>query len=164
MHRSREKILAELSGIEDPEIPVLNIVEMGIVKGIDITDNNVQVSITPTYSGCPAMKVIEDQVISAIEGLGFDQVKVKTVFFPPWSTDDMTSESKSKLREYGIAPPENKHLINSGELFSKNDGTVTCPFCDSTETILKSFFGSTSCKSLYYCNNCSQPFEHFKCI
>lgn len=157
MLTTKEEILKLLEEVYDPEIPVLNIVEMGIVRNVNENDNGYEIEITPTYSGCPAMKTIEDEIIDVLSSEGIEKVNVKKIFSPAWTTDWLSETTKTKLREYGIAPPEG----NAEEFVFKK---ITCPFCKSPNTKLTSEFGSTSCKSLHYCNNCSQPFEHFKCI
>lgn len=157
MNQTKEEILKLLEEVYDPEIPVLNIVEMGIVRNVNESDNGYEIEITPTYSGCPAMKTIEDEILDLLHSEGVEKAKIKKVYSPPWTTDWMSEETKLKLREYGIAPPG-----GSAEEFILKK--ITCPFCKSTNTKLTSEFGSTSCKSLHYCNECSQPFEHFKCI
>jgi len=159
---TEEKIWNILETICDPEIPVLNIVEMGIVRKISIDDTVCRIIVTPTYSGCPAMKTIEDQIIEELLLNGIDSVEVKKTYSPAWTTDWLSDETKIKLREYGIAPPEGtseEDFFDS--ILTKN---ITCPYCKSTNTKLTSEFGSTSCKSLHYCENCLQPFEHLKCI
>ena len=163
MEVTKEQIIEYLEEITDPEIPVVNIVELGIVRETHVDADQVEVRITPTYSGCPAMRVIENAILSTLKDKGFEKVVIKTVFSPPWTTDWLTDEAKRKLKEYGIAPPEKSEKLNWMP-FSSTNKKVTCPFCDSNQTELTSQFGSTACKSLYYCNNCQQPFEHFKCI
>jgi len=163
MEATKEKIIEYLEEITDPEIPVVNIVELGIVRETHVEGNCVDVKITPTYSGCPAMKVIENAIVSTLKEKGFENVSVETIFSPPWTTDWLTEEAKQKLKECGIAPPEKGGKLNWMP-FSNANKNVSCPFCDSLKTDLTSEFGSTACKSLYYCNNCQQPFEHFKCI
>lgn len=157
MSIKKEEILKLLENVFDPEIPVLNIVEMGIVRDIDETDGEFIIKITPTYSGCPAMKTIEDEILEILNSREITKVKIKRSYSPPWTTEWMSEETKSKLKEYGIAPPEG---TDENFLMQK----IKCPFCGSQDTELTSAFGSTSCKSLHYCNECSQPFEHFKCI
>jgi ring-1,2-phenylacetyl-CoA epoxidase subunit PaaD len=157
---TKEETFQFLTEINDPEIPVLNIVEMGIVKEVELQGDSVRVVITPTYSGCPAMKVIEEEIVSALQKKGFENVTTRTVFSPSWTTDWLSEETKRKLKEYGIAPPGKASADDSSRI-TKN---IHCPFCDSDNTELRSEFGSTACKSLHYCNNCQQPFEHFKCI
>lgn len=162
---TKEQIWDFLREITDPEIPVLNIVEMGIARKVEFDDSgNVSVKITPTYSGCPAMNAIEKMVHEKLEERGVENFVVKLDFAETWTTDWMTEEAKSKLKDYGIAPPEKTEEETD---FLKNlskTKVIPCPFCDSFETELVSQFGSTACKSQYYCNDCEQPFEHFKCI
>ncbi|MFP8490271.1 1,2-phenylacetyl-CoA epoxidase subunit PaaD [Gracilimonas sp. Q87] len=162
---TKEQIWDFLREVTDPEIPVLNIVEMGIARKVEIDNlGNILVKITPTYSGCPAMNAIEKLVVEKLEEREVENFKVKLDFAETWTTDWMTEEAKSKLKDYGIAPPEKTEEEND---FLKNlskTKVIPCPFCDSFETKLVSQFGSTACKSQYYCNNCEQPFEHFKCI
>ncbi|MGA7161300.1 MAG: 1,2-phenylacetyl-CoA epoxidase subunit PaaD [Bacteroidota bacterium] len=150
-----------LSEVHDPEIPVLNIVEMGIVRNVEFSEGRVNVEITPTYSGCPAMKVIEDDIVTALNVNGFTNINVNIVYSPVWTTEWLSSSTKQKLKDYGIAPPrrsEDEVII----LLPRLRESVACPFCGSKETELRSEFGSTACKSFYYCNNCKQPFEYFK--
>lgn len=164
MLQTKEEILNLLTEIHDPEIPVLNIVEMGIVSNIlfDENEKKLIVEITPTYSGCPAMKVIEDEIRGLLFSNGYENVEVRKVYTPVWTTDLFTEETKQKLKEYGIAPPEGAAEKNFMIDFSTNP--IECPFCRSRNTSLTSYFGSTSCKSLHLCTECRQPFEHFKCI
>ncbi len=163
MKEQGQVILNYLAEINDPEIPVINIVELGIVKSIENRGDEVTVEITPTYSGCPAMRQIESDIISKLNSKGFSKVTVSTVYSPVWTTDFMSDETKSKLKNYGIAPP-GKSEDSNDDLFSINLQTIICPFCNSDKTEIRSPFGSTACKSVYYCDNCHQPFEHFKCI
>ena len=156
-------IVELLREVKDPEVPVIDIVELGIVRGVDIEDGVVTVKVTPTYSGCPAMRAIEEQVVETLKRHGFDRVRVKQVFNPAWTTDWITDAAKEKLRAYGIAPPgpaAETELVTLGG----PTRTVPCPFCGSGNTTRESEFGSTSCKSLHVCRSCHQPFEHFKAI
>jgi ring-1,2-phenylacetyl-CoA epoxidase subunit PaaD len=159
----KEQIFEYLKEVKDPEVPVVDVVELGIVRDVIIEDGGLRINITPTYSGCPAMKVIEREIIAALKSKGFEHVTVKTVFSPPWTTEWMSEETKRKLKEYGIAPPGRVTPEDHNPL-NWQEKKVPCPFCDSQDTSLTSQFGSTACKALYYCNNCQQPFEHFKCI
>ncbi len=159
-----QQIWDYLQEVTDPEIPVLNIIEMGIARGVSIEGDKVTVFITPTYSGCPAMDAIEKMVKEKLVEKGVSNFDVKLDFSQTWTTDWMTDEAKIKLKDFGIAPPEK---TTSEEDFLKSiSGTkiVPCPLCDSFETELQSQFGSTACKAQYFCNSCHQPFEHFKCI
>ena len=157
----QEKIRTILHEVKDPEIPVLSIEDLGILRAFSIDGNLVTVTITPTYSGCPAMNTIEDDIQKALKNKGFD-VKIITVLDPPWTTDWMSEEGKKRLEEYGIAPPQ-KSSVDKRTLFGKNP-EVRCPHCKSMHTELVSQFGSTACKSLYRCKDCLEPFDYFKCI
>ncbi len=146
-----EQILDWLSDVADPEIPVLTIMDLGIVRGVDCSDG-VEVSLTPTYSGCPATEAIEQSVVAALEEQGVPDVRIKRVLSPPWTTDWISPEGRDKLRIYGIAPPERRNR------------PVACPRCDSSNTQRVSEFGSTACKASYKCLDCLEPFEYFKCL
>lgn len=150
-----------LENVSDPEIPVLSVVDLGVVREIEQEGDTLRVTITPTYSGCPAMEVIESDVKTALEKAGFDPVEIKTSIHPAWTTDWMSENGKKKLLEYGISPPE--HSSDKSALTGQPK-EVMCPHCRSKNTRLQSQFGSTPCKSLYVCNDCSEPFDHFKCI
>jgi ring-1,2-phenylacetyl-CoA epoxidase subunit PaaD len=148
--------------IHDPEIPVINVVELGIVREVEIIDGNPKVTITPTYSGCPAMDVIQVDIEKALHDEGFDEAEVVTILHPPWTTDWMTEEAREKLRDFGIAPPE-KGTADKGALFQK-ERKVQCPNCGSMNTELISPFGSTACKAQHRCKDCNDPFDYFKCL
>lgn len=163
MNFSKEEILDYLAELPDPEIPVINIIELGIVRGIEITDNAITVRITPTYSGCPAMRQIEQDIASLLKNKGVENLKIETVFSPAWTTDWITEEAKEKLKKYGIAPPE-KTTPDKSYLSESGPKEVECPRCHSKDTKLVSQFGSTPCKALYQCNSCMEPFDRFKCI
>jgi ring-1,2-phenylacetyl-CoA epoxidase subunit PaaD len=150
-----------LATIPDPDIPVISITELGLVKAVDFIDNTVVVSVTPSYSGCPAMQLFSDEIIKTLNENGYEQVKVKTIFTPAWSSDMISEEAKAKMKQHGIAPPE-KTAVTFEHRFAKTQ--VSCPWCNSDRTNKKSEFGSTPCKALWYCNSCQQPFEYFKCI
>ena len=138
-----------LNTVPDPEIPIISIVELGVVRDITFSDKSYKISITPTYSGCPAVKTFTDDIKICLEKNGIRNFKLKLVYSPAWTTDWMTDKTKDKLKKYGIAPPSN---------------TVICPQCESKETELISEFGATACKALYKCSHCLEPFEFFKCI
>ena len=157
------EILEILHEVKDPEVPVVDVVDLGIVRGVDLEGDQVTVRITPTYSGCPAMRVIEREIAAALERHGVAPVTVKTVFNPPWTTDWMADDAREKLRAYGIAPPgkvEAQPLVPLG----RAPRPVPCPYCGSTNTSLESEFGATACKSIHTCHACRQPFEQFKAI
>jgi ring-1,2-phenylacetyl-CoA epoxidase subunit PaaD len=147
--------------VPDPEIPVLTVVDLGILRSVDIDDKGRAVAkVTPTYSGCPAVLAIEMAVEAALRDAGFDAI-IERVISPAWTTDWITQEGRTKLRDYGIAPPE-KSSNTKMALFGET--VVACPRCESTETERVSEFGSTACKALYRCTNCKEPFDYFKCI
>lgn len=153
--------MALLEPISDPEIPVLSIVDMGVIRAVNITGDGVEVVITPTYSGCPAMNVIEMEIRATLKSQGIDAT-VKTVLSPPWTTDWLTERGRERLREYGIAPPV-ESSVDKNALFAE-EREVPCPQCQSTHTKMISQFGSTACKAMYKCNDCLEPFDYFKCI
>lgn len=156
-----DAVLELLQTVMDPEVPVLSVVELGVVRGAEVEGKRVTVTITPTYSGCPALQVMEQEITAALERSGFDEVTVKTVYSPAWTTDWIPEPAREKLRAYGIAPPGaagGTELVTLGPTVR----TVNCPFCGSSNTTRKSEFGATACKSLHVCHSCRQPFEHFK--
>jgi ring-1,2-phenylacetyl-CoA epoxidase subunit PaaD len=138
-----------LNTVPDPEIPVISVVELGVIRDISFANKSYKISITPTYSGCPAIKTFMDDIKSCLKENGIRNFKLELVYSPAWTTDWMTDATKDKLRKYGIAPPSN---------------TVICPQCNSEKTTLISEFGATACKALYKCTDCLEPFEFFKCI
>ncbi len=160
---SKEEIWHCLAEIPDPDIPVINITELGLVRNVDIHNDKVTISVTPSYSGCPAMQFFKTEIVSALKNKGINEVEVKTVYSPSWTTDWISSVTREKMRKYGIAPPE-KVSLNKPALFSENKKEMHCPWCNSNETTRTSQFGSTPCKALWFCNSCLQPFEYFKCI
>jgi ring-1,2-phenylacetyl-CoA epoxidase subunit PaaD len=153
-------IMKLLREVKDPEIPVLDVVEMGSVRDARVEDDGVHVVITPTYSGCPAMEVIRDDVAAELKKHGISPVHVDLVFSPPWTTEWMDEDAKQKMRDFGIAPP-NTACANPTE---DPNAHAACPYCGSRETELRSTFSSTACKAFHFCNACIQPFEYFKCI
>jgi ring-1,2-phenylacetyl-CoA epoxidase subunit PaaD len=159
---SVEKIKSILSSVMDPEVPVLSVTDLGIIRDVFIHDNETEVIITPTYSGCPAMDVISMNIRMELLSNGFKNIKITTVLSPAWTTDWMSEGGKQKLKEYGIAPPNPKQQVCKTELFAPNEA-VQCPHCNSYHTHRVSEFGSTACKSLFVCDNCKEPFDYFKC-
>lgn len=157
-----EKAWQLLEEVKDPEIPVLSVVDLGVIREIKDETDHLHVVITPTYSGCPAMEVIEREVKEALENGGFEKVRIETSIHPAWTTDWMSESGKRKLLEYGISPPESTTADKS--VLTGQPKEVICPNCRSYNTRLQSQFGSTPCKSLYVCNECLEPFDHFKCI
>jgi ring-1,2-phenylacetyl-CoA epoxidase subunit PaaD len=154
-------LLPILESVCDPEIPVLSVIDMGIIHEATIHDGYVYLVITPTYTGCPAMDMITVNLKSAMQDAGYNNVKVNLVLSPAWTTDDMTAIAKVKLRKYGIAPPVEKTYDKSFLL--DEERIVPCPQCGSANTELVSLFGSTACKSMYKCLECKEPFDYFKC-
>lgn len=157
---NRDTILEWLADVPDPEIPVLTIMDLGIVRDVDCR-SGVVVSLAPTYSGCPATEVIESSVVAALADRGVADVTIKRVLSPPWTTDWISDVGREKLREYGIAPPErggSKRALLQGKQH------IPCPRCESENTERVSEFGSTACKASYRCTDCLEPFEYFKCI
>jgi len=163
MSVSEKEILTYLAEVKDPEVPVLDIVEMGIIRGVRFAESEVVVQMTPTYSGCPALKMIEDEIVAKLSEKGVAGVRVETVLAPPWTTDWMTEEAREKLREVGIAPP-GAEKIEGVVPFSKLSNKIPCPRCSSLNTRVTSEFGATACKSLAVWDDCREPFECFKAI
>jgi ring-1,2-phenylacetyl-CoA epoxidase subunit PaaD len=159
---NKEEIFSLLSQIPDPEIPVINIKELGVLRKVEVKGDEVIIDITPTYSGCPAMKMIEDDIVAKLKEAGITKVKVNMVYSPAWTTDWLTEEAKEKLRKYGIAPPEHSTIDKSS--ITGKPKNLKCPRCGSSHVEMVSQFGSTACKALYKCLDCLEPFDYFKCI
>ena len=159
---TRDRVFEILDTVMDPEVPVLSVVELGIVRDVEIDEAGVTVVVTPTYSGCPAMKVIEDDIVAALHAGGMAEARVRTVFTPAWTTDWIPAAARAKLVAYGIAAPAHSGVHSPVQLRRREP--VLCPFCGSADTSPRSEFGSTACKALHYCNACIQPFEEFKSI
>ena len=163
---TRDDVFAVLDGVKDPEVPVLSVIELGVVRDVEMDDESaVTVVVTPTYSGCPAMRVIEEDIVAALRAHGVQHARVRTTFAPAWTTDWLSDEAKRKLEAYGIAPP-GRALAGDDDLIPlrRRSEVVPCPYCKSGDTELRSEFGSTACKSIRFCNACRQPFEQFKAI
>lgn len=158
---TKDQIWQWLYEVSDPEIPVLTIVDLGVVRDVQLIDNQVEVTITPTYSGCPAMKVMEEDIIAKLNEKGVENVTVQLVLSPAWTTDWITDEGRKRLLDYGIAPPADE--VDKSVLFAKPP-IVACPKCSSEDTRMISQFGSTACKAHYQCNSCLEPFDYFKCL
>ncbi|QKG56094.1 phenylacetate-CoA oxygenase subunit PaaJ [Hymenobacter sp. BRD128] len=152
-----------LEEVSDPEVPVLSILDLGIVRAVAVEGGHVTVTITPTYSGCPAMSAIATDIRLRLLAEGYNNLTIKNQLSPAWTTDWMSAAGRAKLEEYGIAPPidgtATGHVLN---LFGQ-DTAVRCPRCKSAHTHLVSQFGSTACKALYQCDDCREPFDYFKC-
>ena len=155
----QQRAWAAASAVVDPEIPVLTIADLGVLRDVAINDGCVEVAITPTYSGCPAMNMIALEIELALEREGIRNPKVRTVLSPAWTTDWMSEDGRRKLKDYGIAPPQAS--TSRRALFGELE--VACPQCGSNDTEVLSEFGSTSCKALWRCKSCREPFDYFKC-
>lgn len=159
---TNDRILDLLQNVKDPEVPVISVLELGVVRHVDVeADGKVVVTISPTYTGCPAMDVMAEDIKKELLDHGFANVDVKQSLSPAWTTDWITEPGKAKLKAYGIAPPEKTGDIRAlkGDL-----PVVPCPQCGSTHTVMLSAFGSTACKALWKCNDCLEPFDQFKCL
>ncbi|MFI5246687.1 MAG: 1,2-phenylacetyl-CoA epoxidase subunit PaaD [Gemmatimonadales bacterium] len=158
---TREHVLGILQQVKDPEVPVVSVVELGIVRKVAVAGTHVTITITPTYSGCPAMREIEHDIRAALGAEGIVDVGLETVHAPAWTTDWIGAEAREKLRRYGIAPPgaaEHGGLVS----IAKRRAAAVCPRCGSSNTELKSEFGSTACKAIHVCRACGEPFDEFK--
>jgi ring-1,2-phenylacetyl-CoA epoxidase subunit PaaD len=163
--RARESYWEAVGRVLDPEVPVLSVVDLGIVRDVREEGDTVVVDITPTYSGCPAMRVIEDDVRQSLENAGARRVVVNTVFQPPWTTDWISPDARERLRAYGIAPPSGAAAVVTELIpLRRREEPIACPRCNSRDTERRSEFGSTACKAIYYCHGCAEPFEYFKAI
>jgi ring-1,2-phenylacetyl-CoA epoxidase subunit PaaD len=159
--KTEKDIWILLEDVKDPEVPVLSVVDLGVIRKVEYLKNVWKITITPTYSGCPAMKVIEEDIFSIFESNHLEKPEIVTVLSPAWTTDWLSENGKAKLRAYGIAPPENE--VDKSVLFSKPT-IVPCPLCSSKNTKMVSQFGSTACKAHYQCIDCLEPFDYFKCL
>ncbi len=158
----KEALYACLEEVKDPEVPVLSIIDLGIVRDIQLNNDELEVTITPTYTGCPAMDVIATAIRVELTILGFKKIKIVRSISASWTTDWMSEEGKRKLKEYGIAPPNPKQQVCNDKIVAP-DEAVQCPHCNSWHTHRISEFGSTACKALYQCDDCKEPFDYFKC-
>ena len=162
MQANTDTIWKILEEVCDPEIPVLSVVDLGVVRAVNTeADGTLEVVITPTYSGCPAMNTIAINIKATLQEKGFDPIKITTVLSPAWTTDWLSEAGRAKLKAYGIAPPL-QNSVDKTALFQE-DRKVECPQCGSNNTKMISQFGSTACKSMYKCKDCLEPFDYFKC-
>ena len=159
---SIDEIRTILDRVMDPEVPVLSVLDLGIVRDIEIENEKVAVTITPTYTGCPAMDVISMQIRMELLAAGVKDVEIKQVLSPAWTTDWMSDRGKQRLKEYGIAPPLPRQQVCSPARFAAEEA-IQCPHCSSYHTHRVSEFGSPACKALYQCDDCMEPFDYFKC-
>lgn len=161
MNVTVEDVWRALEGVKDPEIPVVSVVEMGIIRAVEVTPAGVTVTMTPTFSGCPALDVMRRDIEAAVGALGAAEVTVRTVLHPPWSTDRISDVGREKLRQFGLAPP----LRHGGDAASVAFFDLAeCPRCGSTNTSLRNAFGPTLCRMIWYCNQCQDAFEQFKAL
>ena len=156
------QVWGALAEIPDPEIPVISLVDLGVVRDVEVEDGRVRVEFTPTFLGCPALEVMRDQMAAKVRELGAE-AEIQVISDDSWSTDKITPEGREKLREAGFAPPTPRQA-GAPQLVQLQRGTFRCPYCGSTDTKLENIFGPTPCRSLRYCNGCRQPFEQFKTI
>jgi len=151
-----EQVWAALDGVPDPEIPVISLVDLGVIRSVDVQDGHVSIELTPTFLGCPALEAMKRALEETVAGLGAE-AEVHVVNDDSWGTDKITPAGREKLRAAGFAPPAPRLVQLTANVFR-------CPYCGSTETTLENIFGSTPCRSLRYCTSCRQPFEQFKTI
>lgn len=147
-----------LDEVMDPEIPIVSVVEMGIVRNVLIQNDSVTVMMTPTFAGCPALDVMREAILERVRALGVEQVEVKIALTPPWTSDWITAPARAKLKSFGLAPPP----LHGGNVALYFDAPVPCPHCNSTNTRVTNTFGPTLCRAIYVCRDCRQPFEQFK--
>src|SRR5215467_5383967 len=162
MPTNKNDILEILQDVMDPEVPVLSIVDLGILRDVKIENEKIEIVITPTYTGCPAMDAIKSNIQNTMRSHGYSNVQLSTVLSPAWTTDWLSETGKEKLKAFGIAPPTPKQQVCHPGLFHEGEA-IQCPQCNSYNTRLISRFGSTPCKALYQCNDCDEPFDYFKC-
>jgi ring-1,2-phenylacetyl-CoA epoxidase subunit PaaD len=159
---SESQVWDALAEVPDPEIPVISVVDLGVVRDVRVEDERVHVEFTPTFLGCPALEVMRSQMTEAIEGLGAE-ADIEVVMDDSWSTDKITPEGREKLRAAGFAPPAPREAT-APKLVQLQSNVFRCPYCGSTDTKLENIFGPTPCRSIRYCTSCRQPFEQFKTI
>lgn len=163
---TRKEVFSILESVCDPEVPVLSVLDLGVVRSVDVAEEEngttIRIAITPTYTGCPAIDVMRMNIRMALLEAGFTHINIEEVLSPAWTTDWMSEHGKEKLKAYGIAPPQYKQVVCTPGLFQEEEA-VPCPLCNSYHTKMISQFGSTACKSLYQCEDCREPFDYFKC-
>ena len=162
INTEEQKIWKLLEEVSDPEVPVLSVIDLGIIREVKIREEEVEIVITPTYSGCPAMDMISMNIKLALIEHGYRKLKITSVLSPAWTTDWMSEPGKERLKAYGIAPPNSKQAVCDTKLFAEEEA-IQCPLCNSYHTKRISEFGSTACKALYQCQDCKEPFDYFKC-
>jgi len=155
---TESQILTWLEEVKDPEIPVLSLVDLGVIRKVNIADNTVSVTMTPTFSGCPAIDVMKNDIVTVLNQYGIDQVSVDVTFKDHWTSDMISDKGRKAIKDFGIAPPVSNNLVLDLDILEQ----VNCPHCDSDNTEMKTPFGPTLCRSIHYCHNCQQAFEQFK--
>lgn len=156
-----DDVWAALQSVKDPEIPAVSVVEMGMIRDVEVDGNTVNVTVLPTFTGCPAVEMIKHDVTTAVAAIaGVEQVQVDLSFDPPWTTDRITALGRKKLKEFGLAPPTGNGPVLVTEIGLPT--SANCPFCGSTNTRNETLFGPTPCRAVYYCDDCRNPFEQFK--
>ena len=163
MINTKDNIYRILEQVSDPEVPVLSIIDLGVVRDVILDKEIVTIVITPTYSGCPAMDAIAFDIRMKLLEAGYPHCQISYKLDPAWTTDWMSEEGKKKLRAYGIAPPNKITSNRISKLLFEEETDISCPKCNSVNTKMLSQFGSTACKALYQCNDCKEPFDYFKC-
>ncbi|MDS9469271.1 1,2-phenylacetyl-CoA epoxidase subunit PaaD [Paracoccus sp. MBLB3053] len=170
LHPGTDQVWDWLSQVPDPEIPVISLTDLGIIRAVAWADDTLVVTVTPTYSGCPATSIINLDIETALRGHGIEKLRLERQLSPPWTTDWITAEGRDKLRAYGIAPPidgtaaDGRLAGRIARLAGSSNLVIACPRCGSTKTEKLSQFGSTPCKASYRCTDCLEPFDYFKCI
>ncbi|TNE81212.1 MAG: phenylacetate-CoA oxygenase subunit PaaJ [Bacteroidetes bacterium] len=158
MNTEEAKIWKALEEVMDPEIPTISMVDLGIISGVEAENDSASITMIPTFSGCPALKIMEDMVREKVQSIGFNKIEVSTNFDVPWTTDRITEKGRQALLKHGLAPPPKHNGYVELEVLSD----VACPYCGSRNTEMKTPFGPTLCRSMHYCNNCLNAFEQFK--
>jgi ring-1,2-phenylacetyl-CoA epoxidase subunit PaaD len=159
-HLTRDIVLNWLEDVKDPEIPVLSLVDLGVIREVEIHGNKISLALTPTFVGCPALDMMKDDIISTLKGYGIEEVKITVTFKEPWTSDMISEKGKTALKNFGLAPPPPNQLIFDLDVLEH----AICPRCDGTNTELKNTFGPTLCRSIHYCQDCREAFEQFKPI
>ncbi|HYG02890.1 MAG TPA: 1,2-phenylacetyl-CoA epoxidase subunit PaaD [Chryseosolibacter sp.] len=160
MEINKEQILTWLEEVKDPEIPVLSLVDLGVINEVRIENDHVQIEMTPTFVGCPALDMMKMDIEETLRKNGIDKVTINVTFNKPWSSDLISEKGRQALKQFGLAPPPNATLFDDLDILEK----AICPRCNSDQTELRSTFGATLCRSIHYCNNCKEAFEQFKPI
>jgi len=158
MNITVDEVYAWLEEVKDPEIPVLSLIDLGVITSVVIDAEKVYIEMTPTFVGCPAIEYMKNEVVGALKNRGIKNVEVNITFKKPWSSDVISEKGKAALKKYGLAPPPSNKLFTDLEILE----TAICPRCDGSNTELKSPFGPTLCRALYYCHDCKEAFEQFK--